>query len=153
MTFALLVVVSFAAVLSAHYGAAVGDNAGLVGAALVYVIQLAGLFQWTVRQTAELENQMVSVERLAEYHALPQEAAFTTERPPPAEWPQRGEIVAHNVSMCYRPGLPPSLRGISFRIPAQSLVGIVGRTGSGKSSLLAALFRLVELHTGHLEID
>ena len=125
----------------------------MVGATLMFIIQLAGLFQWTVRQTAELENQMISVERLAEYHTLPREAAFTSEQPPPASWPLHGEIVARELSMRYRPGLPPSLRSLSFRIPPSSLVGIVGRTGAGKSSLLAALFRLVEPHSGHLEID
>lgn len=104
-------------------------------------------------QQTRLATQMVSVERLAAYHSLPQEAALVTDAPPPPEWPHAGEIIAHSVSMRYRQGLPLALRQVSFHIPACSLVGVVGRTGAGKSSLLAALFRLAEPHEGYLEID
>ena len=152
----LLVFGTLAAVAAKAIGGSVfgGDgNAGLLGAALIFLVRLAGLFQWTVRQTAELENQMVSVERLLSYAKLPQEPPLTSAAPPPAEWPQSGRLTLRNVSMRYRPGLTPALRGVSFEVAAGSLVGVCGRTGAGKSSLLAALFRLSEPHAGTVEID
>ena len=153
------------------------DDPGLLGLSLLYVIQLSGLGQWTVRQSAELENQMVSVERVLEYTKLPQEDALVSPgglsiavdnsnaggndgtsdvrsseamvwdpltRPRPKQWPLRGSIVAENLVVSYRPGLEPTLKGLSFVIEAGERVGIVGRTGAGKSSLMMAMLRLVE---------
>ena len=68
-------------------------------------------------------------------------------------WPQRGEIVFENATMCYRETLEPSLRNLDFRIEPRMKIGIVGRTGAGKSSILQALFRLVELSEGKILID
>ena len=147
----LLIAGTFAAVAAKHAAGGVlggGDNPGLIGAALVFLVRLAGLFQWFVRQTAEFENQMVSVERLLAYARLPQEPPLASDTPPPAAWPQRGALVLKDVSMRYRPGLAPALRGVSFAVAPGSLVGVCGRTGAGKSSLLAALFRLSEPHEG-----
>ncbi len=147
----LLIAGTFAAVAAKHAAGGVlggGDNPGLIGAALVFLVRLAGLFQWFVRQTAEFENQMVSVERLLAYARLPQEPPLASDAPPPAAWPQRGALVLKDVSMRYRPGLAPALRGVSFAVAPGSLVGVCGRTGAGKSSLLAALFRLSEPHEG-----
>ena len=85
MCFSLLLVACYAAALSHAFAVDMGSgvNAGLIGAALMLLVQLAGLFQWTVRQTAELENQMVSVERLLAFHVLPQEVDYASAAPPP----------------------------------------------------------------------
>jgi len=85
MCFSLLLVACSAAALSHAFAVDMGSgvNAGLIGAALMLLLRLAGLFQWTVRQTAELENQMVSVERLLAFHVLPQEADYASAAPPP----------------------------------------------------------------------
>lgn len=72
---------------------------------------------------------------------------------PPADWPSAGAVEFDNVWMRYRPGLEPVLRGVSFSVPAAAKVGIVGRTGSGKSSLIVALFRLAEPYAGAVRID
>ncbi|CAM9400302.1 unnamed protein product, partial [Heterosigma akashiwo] len=108
-----------------------------LGAALTYVVLLAGLFQWSVRQSAEVENQMVSVERVLAYCRAPQEPPLESApgKAPPADWPQRGEIVAKNVWATYHPQLPPVLKGLTFTIQGGWRVGVVGRTGAGKSSL------------------
>ncbi|CAM9399555.1 unnamed protein product, partial [Ectocarpus sp. 12 AP-2014] len=134
-------------------------DAGLLGAALVYVLQLGGLFQWAVRQAAEVENQMVSAERVLSYCRVPQEASLESEPgcKPPDGWPAKGNIEAsvRDMSMRYREDLPPVLKGLTLSIKGGSRVGVVGRTGAGKSSLIAALFRLVEYDRdrGGIEID
>jgi ABC-type multidrug transport system fused ATPase/permease subunit len=103
--------------------------------------------------------QMTSVERIMEYASLPSEAAPPDEpkqdskKKPDEKWPQRGEIVFDNVSFSYdNKSLPPVLDGLSFRIEAGEKVGIVGRTGAGKSSLIQTLFRMAE-PTGDILID
>ncbi|CAN0142706.1 unnamed protein product [Ectocarpus sp. 6 AP-2014] len=132
-------------------------DAGLLGAALVYVLQLGGLFQWAVRQAAEVENQMVSVERVLSYCRVPQEASLESEPgcQPADGWPAKGNIEVRDLSMRYREDLPPVLKGLTLSIKGGSRVGVVGRTGAGKSSLIAALFRLVEYDRdrGGIEID
>ncbi|CAM9972835.1 unnamed protein product, partial [Ectocarpus sp. 12 AP-2014] len=132
-------------------------DAGLLGAALVYVLQLGGLFQWAVRQAAEVENQMVSAERVLSYCRVPQEASLESEPgcKPADGWPSKGNIEVRDMSMRYREDLPPVLKGLTLSIKGGSRVGVVGRTGAGKSSLIAALFRLVEYDRdrGGIEID
>ncbi|CBN77890.1 multidrug resistance-associated protein-like protein [Ectocarpus siliculosus] len=132
-------------------------DAGLLGAAMVYVLQLGGLFQWAVRQAAEVENQMVSAERVLSYCRVPQEAALASEPvyKPADGWPAEGNIEVRDMSMRYRDDLPPVLKGLTLSIKGGSRVGVVGRTGAGKSSLIAALFRLVEYdrERGGIEID
>ncbi|CAM9253787.1 unnamed protein product, partial [Hapterophycus canaliculatus] len=133
-------------------------DAGLLGAALVYVLQLSGLFQWAVRQSAEVENQMVSAERVLGYCRVPQEASLesTPGCKPKDDWPATGDIEVRGMSMRYRENLPPVLRGLTLSIKGGSRVGVVGRTGAGKSSLISALFRLVEYDRdgrGRIEID
>ncbi len=97
-----------------------------------------------------------AVERLLEYSVLPQEKAQILpgdEAIVNAPWPSQGNISFTDVQMKYRPSLPLALRGVTMKIPGGSRVGICGRTGSGKSSLFVALFRLVELHQGQIVID
>jgi ABC-type multidrug transport system fused ATPase/permease subunit len=103
----------------------------LIGMSLMYVLQLGGAFQWTVRQCADVENEIVSVERVNEYCMLPAEAALDSEpgHSPPPSWPAKGAIVAQNLQVAYRPGLPLVLKGLNFRIEGGMRVAIVGRTG------------------------
>jgi ATP-binding cassette subfamily C (CFTR/MRP) protein 4 len=107
--------------------------------------------QWGIRQTSELENQMVCVERVMEYANLPSEVK--NERPPPANWPTSGEVEFENLSLFYKnEECKASIRNLSFKIKPQEKVGIVGRTGSGKSSIIQALFRMTRIE-GSVKID
>ncbi|XP_074845315.1 ATP-binding cassette sub-family C member 4 isoform X2 [Carettochelys insculpta] len=127
-------------------------DAGEVGLALSYAISLMGMFQWTVRQSAEAENLMISVERVLEYTALETEAPWESSKRPPATWPSEGVIAFENVNFTYSLDGPLVLRHFSVLIKSKEKVGIVGRTGAGKSSLIAALFRLAE-PKGRIWID
>ncbi|KAI1884962.1 hypothetical protein AGOR_G00215300 [Albula goreensis] len=126
------------------------------GLAISYAIQLTGLFQFTVRLLSETEARFTSVERINHYiKTLETEAPRHISGPssPDSCWPQEGNICFKNVEMRYRDNLPLVLKKLSFSIQAEETVGIVGRTGSGKSSLGVALFRLVELAGGSITID
>ncbi|XP_044529198.1 multidrug resistance-associated protein 5 isoform X1 [Gracilinanus agilis] len=125
------------------------------GLAISYAVQLTGLFQFTVRLASETEARFTSVERINHYIktlALEAPARIKNKTPPP-DWPQEGEIVFENAEMRYRENLPLVLKKVSFTIKPKEKIGIVGRTGSGKSSLGMALFRLVELSGGCIRID
>uniref|UniRef100_A0A671RW06 Multidrug resistance-associated protein 4 n=1 Tax=Sinocyclocheilus anshuiensis TaxID=1608454 RepID=A0A671RW06_9TELE len=117
------------------------DNVGL---ALSYAITLMGMFQWGVRQSAEVENLMTSVERVVEYTELESEAPWETQKRPPPDWPNRGLITFDRVNFSYSSDGPVVLKNISAMFRPREKVGIVGRTGAGKSSLISALFRLTE---------
>ncbi|XP_027135867.1 ATP-binding cassette sub-family C member 5 isoform X2 [Larimichthys crocea] len=125
------------------------------GLAISYAVQLTGLFQFTVRLASETEARFTSVERIHHYiQSLSQEAPARVEgRAPPADWPQQGELVFREVDMRYQENLPLVLNKISCTIRPKEKVGIVGRTGSGKSSLGVVLFRLVERCRGSILID
>nr|DBA33080.1 TPA: hypothetical protein GDO54_000812 [Pyxicephalus adspersus] len=119
-------------------------DAGQVGLALSYAITIMGSFQWGVRQSAEVENLMISVERVMEYTQLEKEAEWETKRRPPFDWPSKGMIAFENVNFAYSLDGPLVLRHLTALIRPKEKVGIVGRTGAGKSSLISALFRLAE---------
>ncbi|XP_041653356.1 multidrug resistance-associated protein 5 [Cheilinus undulatus] len=126
------------------------------GLAISYAVQLTGLFQFTVRLLTETEARFTSVERINHYiKTLEKEAPrLSSEEDAPApSWPQRGKITFKDVDMCYRHDLPLVLKNLSFTVLPEETIGIVGRTGSGKSSLGVALFRLVELAKGSIVID
>ncbi|NXF22407.1 MRP4 protein, partial [Rhodinocichla rosea] len=142
-----VIVVAFGSLLLANT-----LNAGQVGLALSYAITLMGTFQWGVRQSAEVENLMISVERVMEYTELEKEAPWETNKHPPPEWPTQGMIAFENVNFTYSLDGPLVLRHLSAVIKPKEKVGIVGRTGAGKSSLIAALFRLAEPE-GRIWID
>ncbi|XP_075988681.1 putative multidrug resistance-associated protein lethal(2)03659 [Anticarsia gemmatalis] len=141
---------------------------GNVGLAITQVIGLVGMCQYGMRQTAEVENQMTSVERILEYQNLPPEQPVDTDKDalkknhPELDfekWPTKGEIVFEDVSLEYeRPpgsaGDPPApaIKGVNFSVKAAEKVAVVGRTGAGKSSLLSALFRLAKV-SGHVKVD
>lgn len=117
-------------------------------------LMLSVLFQFTVRTTVETEANMVCAERVVHYiNTIPQEPRTGTKNDLDPKWPQFGSIQFKNVCMRYRDGLPLVLNEISFNIDTRDKIGVVGRTGSGKSSLGVALFRLVELVGGEIHID
>ncbi|XP_077987408.1 ATP-binding cassette sub-family C member 5-like [Glandiceps talaboti] len=133
-----------------------GDmSPALAGLALSYTIQIAGLLNLCVSMGAEAEARFTSVERLTHYcENLEEEApAKVKDHEPPADWPNEGHVKYQDVKMRYRDGLPLVLKGIKIDIKPMEKVGIVGRTGSGKSSLGITLFRLVEAAEGNIEID
>ncbi|XP_017763434.1 PREDICTED: probable multidrug resistance-associated protein lethal(2)03659 isoform X2 [Eufriesea mexicana] len=132
-----------------------GDSqSGNVGLAITQSIGLTGMFQWGMRQSTELENQMTSVERVLEYSNLENEPALesTPDKKPKETWPEEGEIKFKGVFMRYDPAEPPVLKNLNIVIYPQEKIGIVGRTGAGKSSLISALFRLAYLD-GDILID
>jgi ATP-binding cassette subfamily C (CFTR/MRP) protein 1 len=143
-----------------------GTAAGLAGFSLSYALSIVALLNWAVRTAAEAEQQMNSMERVAHYtDTTPQEPmeaprdAQTGKELPlmalPQGWPARGELEYKDYRMKYRDNTPEVLHGISFHIRGGEKVGIVGRTGSGKSSIMASLFRLIEdrNHQGTISID
>lgn len=112
------------------------------------------MFQWGMRQSTELENQMTSVERILEYSSVEHEANLESapDRKPPKTWPSRGQVKFVNLFLRYFPQDPPVLKNLSFVIKPLEKVGIVGRTGAGKSSLISALFRLTDID-GSIIVD
>ncbi|XP_053212746.1 ATP-binding cassette sub-family C member 4-like [Panonychus citri] len=132
-------------------------NSGLVpagdaGMALSNAVGLTGLMQYFIRQSTEFESQMTSVERVVEYTKLSLEAELESEKPPPPEWPTKGLIKFNGVTLKYPTAPKPTLEDITIIIEPGEKIGVVGRTGAGKSSLLSCLFRIVEFE-GALEID
>ncbi|CAK9004941.1 Multidrug resistance-associated protein 1 (ATP-binding cassette sub-family C member 1) (Glutathione-S-conjugate-translocating ATPase ABCC1) (Leukotriene C(4) transporter) (LTC4 transporter) [Durusdinium trenchii] len=130
----------------AVYGASEGTiTAGLAGLSLTFSISITGLLNQTVRTFAELEAGMNSVERVLFYSKeIEQEKAFDSPNPPPEDWPSRGALEIRNLRMRYREDTELVLKGLTVSIEGGQRVGIAGRTGSGKSSTLSALLRLVE---------
>lgn len=129
-------------------------NPGLVGLTVSYALSITFLLNWVVRMTSELESNIVAVERIKEYTLTPTEAEWILEnsRPPPG-WPTLGEIQFDRYCTRYREGLDLVLRKVTCHIKSGEKVGIVGRTGAGKSSLTLALFRIVEAAGGSILID
>ncbi|KAJ2138792.1 hypothetical protein IW136_003022, partial [Coemansia sp. RSA 678] len=129
-------------------------DAGLVGLAVTYALDFTGSLNWSVRSYTEVENSMIQLERVVEYAELPSEAPEVIEdRRPAASWPDQGMVEFKDYSTRYREGLDLVLKGLSFRVQPNQKVGIVGRTGAGKSSLTLALFRIIEAAGGQILID
>ncbi|XP_046392416.1 ATP-binding cassette sub-family C member 4-like [Ischnura elegans] len=127
---------------------------GNVGLAITQSIGLTGMFQWGMRQSAEMENQMTSVERILEFTNVESEPALESppEKKPPSNWPSKGEVIFDKLFLKYNPDDPPVLKNLCLVFQPKEKVGIVGRTGAGKSSLISALFRLTDLE-GSVRID
>ncbi|XP_054158174.1 ATP-binding cassette subfamily C member 4-like [Oppia nitens] len=125
---------------------------GSAGLAISMSLGLMGMTQWGVRQSAEMENQMTSVERIVEYSKLESEGQIESEIPPPDEWPENGSIELRHVYLSYDNSPKPTLHDLNCVINGAEKVGIVGRTGAGKSSILSALFRMQEIE-GNIIID
>lgn len=129
-------------------------TASLAALTLSEALDVTLFLKAAVTSGAMFENRFNSVERLVAYWELPQEApAKLKDHTPPDDWPHDGRIEFKDVEMKYRPELDPVLKGVSFIVEPGDKVGIVGRTGSGKSSLIVALFRIVEPYAGSITLD
>ncbi|CAG8111193.1 unnamed protein product [Penicillium olsonii] len=129
-------------------------DAGAAGLSLTYAVTFTENVLWLVRLYSEVQQNMNSVERVREYLEVDQEAASVIEESrPPANWPSQGAVDFNAYTTRYRPDLDPVLREVSFSVKAGEKVGIVGRTGAGKSSLALALFRGLEAEKGSILID
>lgn len=127
---------------------------GMVGLAMSYALQITQSLNWIVRQSVEVETNIVSVERILEYGRLPSEAPEIIHRNrPPNSWPTAGSVQFENYSTRYREGLEPVLKNINLSIKSNEKIGVVGRTGAGKSSLTLSLFRIIEPTEGNISID
>jgi len=146
-------IVTFAAML-----AVIGRHdlpAGLAALSVSYALNVTQSLNWMVRMTSDRESYIVSVERVKEYTEVEPEAPAETQAHllPPPSWPFAGRLTISNLELRYRPGLPLVLRGLTVDITPGQRVGIVGRTGAGKSSMLIALLRLVEADGGSIKLD
>ena len=129
-------------------------DAGLVGLCISYALQITGGLNWFVRCAGEVEQNIVSVERVYELSQLQSEAdSIIKENRPNIEWPTKGCVKFEDFEAKYRPELEPVLKGINMTINPSEKVGVVGRTGAGKSSLTLCLFRILEANKGKIEID
>ncbi|XP_035389253.1 canalicular multispecific organic anion transporter 2 isoform X2 [Electrophorus electricus] len=127
---------------------------GLVGLSVSYALQVTMSLNWMVRMTSDLESNIVAVERVKEYSETPSEAPWEVEnKKPPNEWPPEGNVEFADYSVRYREGLELVLRNISLKVKGGEKIGIVGRTGAGKSSMTLCLFRLLEAASGEIIID
>nr|XP_048699540.1 ATP-binding cassette sub-family C member 10 isoform X3 [Caretta caretta] len=128
-------------------------NPGLVGLALSYALSVTNLLSGLISSFTQTETMMVSVERAEEYSTdIPIEPQEQLVQVAP-DWPSQGHVEFQQVVLTYRPGLPNALDGVTFTIYPGEKVGIVGRTGSGKSTIFLALFRMVELRGGRILLD
>lgn len=128
------------------------SSVGLIVSSLLQVVAMMSL---VVREMATCENNMNAVERLHHYaENLEQEASFHIEATaPPPSWPEDGAINFNHVYMAYQPTLPPVLKDLDIKIGKSEKIGICGRTGAGKSTIMNALYRMCELSSGSIEID
>uniref|UniRef100_A0A4W5L606 ABC-type glutathione-S-conjugate transporter n=1 Tax=Hucho hucho TaxID=62062 RepID=A0A4W5L606_9TELE len=121
---------------------------GIVGLAVSHSLQVTGILSWIVRSWTDVENNIVSVERVKEYADTAKEGSSL-----PLAWPQTGTIEFQDYGLQYRKGLDWALKGITLKIQEREKVGIVGRTGAGKSSLALGIFRILEAAKGEIYID
>uniref|UniRef100_A0A8C1RE57 ABC-type glutathione-S-conjugate transporter n=1 Tax=Cyprinus carpio TaxID=7962 RepID=A0A8C1RE57_CYPCA len=127
---------------------------GIVGLAVSHSLQVTGILSWIVRAWTDVENNIVSVERVKEYAETTKEAPWTIEDSPlPSDWPKSGSIGFQEYGLQYRRGLDWALKEISLSVNEREKVGIVGRTGAGKSSLALGIFRILEAAKGKIFID
>ncbi|KAG9443772.1 hypothetical protein H6P81_015112 [Aristolochia fimbriata] len=125
-----------------------------VGLSLSYGLSLNSVLFWAVWMSCFVENRMVSVERIKQFTNIPSEAAWEIKDCLPSpHWPTQGDIELHELQVRYRPSTPLVLKGITLRIQGGEKIGVVGRTGSGKSTLIQALFRIVEPSGGQIIVD
>lgn len=147
--------VIYIAVITLSFFFLAPKNSGDVGLAITQAMGMTGMVQWGMRQSAELENNMTAVERVVEYDNIEPEGEMesTPEKKPPPSWPEKGEIDFDDLSLSYFPDHSEYvLKSLDFEIKSCEKVGIVGRTGAGKSSLINALFRL-SYNEGAIVID
>ncbi|XP_071419361.1 ATP-binding cassette sub-family C member 2 isoform X2 [Pithys albifrons albifrons] len=126
---------------------------GIVGLSVSSALNVTQTLNWLVRTSSELETNIVAVERVHEYTKVKNEAPWVTGKRPPHGWPSKGEIQFIDYKVRYRPELDLVLQGITCNIGSTEKVGVVGRTGAGKSSLTNCLFRVLEAAGGKIIID
>lgn len=114
----------------------------LAGLALTYALQTLDVTQYGVRSASEVENLMTSVERVISYTEIDSEPGYSTENRPSQSWPNEGNFILEDLSLVYFKGGPRVLKDINICISSKEKVGVVGRTGAGKSSMVSALFRM-----------
>lgn len=141
----------FAIVVGALIVSAKGIDASLAGFALSFALQYSSAINYTIRQYTSVELAMNAMERIVEYSQIPIEGQDGVDAP--AAWPAEGHLQVQSLVAGYAPDLPPVLKGLSFSIARNQRVGVVGRTGAGKSSLTLALFRFLEAREGSIVID
>ncbi|EOA26457.1 hypothetical protein CARUB_v10022504mg [Capsella rubella] len=125
-----------------------------VGLSLSYGLSLNSVLFWAIYMSCFVENKMVSVERIKQFTDIPSESEWESkENLPPSNWPFLGNVHLQDLKVRYRPNTPLVLKGITLDIKGGEKVGVVGRTGSGKSTLIQVLFRLVEPSGGKIIID
>lgn len=125
---------------------------GQVGLAITQAMALTGMLQWGIRQSAEVANQLMAVERILEYRDLKPETSPEKPQKVNDQWPEKGKIEFRNVIYRYFAEAEPVLKGLNFIVQPKEKIGIVGRTGAGKSSLIGAIFRLA-IVDGEIIID
>lgn len=127
---------------------------GNIGLVLTQIMSLTETLQWGIRQTAELESQLTSIERILEYSNLEEEPMIDSkpETKPPDDWPAKGLVEFKHVRLRYSRQGACVLRNVSFVVSPEEKIGVVGRTGAGKSSLINALFRLAHVE-GEILLD
>ncbi|KAH6759642.1 multidrug resistance-associated protein 14 [Perilla frutescens var. frutescens] len=129
-------------------------SSGFIGMALSYGLSLNMSLVFSINNQCMLSNYIISVERLHQYMHIPSEAPeVIQESRPPTTWPSEGKVEIQDLQIRYRPDAPLVLRGISCTFEGGHKIGIVGRTGSGKTTLIGALFRLVEPAGGRIVVD
>ena len=126
------------------------SEAGLI---ISYALTLSQIMAYLVRAAADVENNIVAVERIKEYTHTSSEAEWESDEPPAEGWPEQGQLTFADYGMRYREGLQLAVKGLDCHINGGEKVGIVGRTGAGKSSITVALFRMVEAAAGSIYID
>lgn len=127
---------------------------GISGLAVTYGLNLNMLQAWVVWSMCNLENKIISVERILQYMSIPAEPPLSVQDDKlTQDWPSEGEIMLNNVHVRYAPHLPFVLKGLTVTFPGGMKTGIVGRTGSGKSTLIQALFRIVDPTVGQILVD
>ncbi|XP_042496376.1 ABC transporter C family member 3-like [Macadamia integrifolia] len=126
-------------------------NPSVAGFAVTYGLSFS--MHGVVWVLSSLENKIISVERVLQYAYIPSESSLVEENRPSHEWPTKGKVDIVDLQVRYGPHLPLVLRGINCTFPGGMKIGIVGRTGSGKSTLVQALFRMIEPTSGHIRID
>ncbi|XP_060178683.1 ABC transporter C family member 14-like [Lycium barbarum] len=125
-----------------------------VGLSLSYGLSLNSVLFWSIFVSCFVENKMVSVERLKQFSCIPSEAEWKkTDFVPPPNWPSHGNVELEDLQVRYRPNTPLVLKGITLNIRGGEKIGVVGRTGGGKSTLIQVFFRLVEPAAGRIVID
>uniref|UniRef100_A0AC35TKR0 ABC transporter domain-containing protein n=1 Tax=Rhabditophanes sp. KR3021 TaxID=114890 RepID=A0AC35TKR0_9BILA len=127
---------------------------GIIALSITYSMSITDIFMFAIRCLVQLETNIVSVERISEYSTMDNEREWRNEKGKSlTNWPSKGEIQFHNYSTRYREGLDLVINNLNVTIKGGEKVGLVGRTGSGKSSLAFGLFRMIEAAEGRILID